>query len=467
MSADSASSSSDTGHIRRAGWWPYGLLALLVITSFGSTLLAVSIHLHHDDAQWFPSAIALLVLGEIAVIGLAVFLGVRKMSQDMRRKLESHLNAEAALRQADTFRQALEASSSGGLRARTNEGRIIYVSPAFCRMTGFTNEELLGTCFPSVPYWNPLQSESNLEKFNRAMNGEIPSNALEVSMQRKNGEMFDALVIESPFIDIAGQHIGWLGAVIDITEQKRVREQNQRQYERLQATSRLVTMGEMASTMAHELNQPLAAISSYVTGCLNQLESNQIDMSELKEVQYKIARQARRAAGIIGHVHSFVRRTEPNFAPSDLNSIVRDAIALIEVCIAKSDARISCEFQRNLPPVSADPQMIEQVVINLLRNAIDSMVAAPLEKRVVNISTYLATNGVSLAIADQGCGIPPEVAIHLFEPFFTTKEKGMGMGLNICRTIIELHHGRLAFEPNPSGGTIFTLTLRVISPYSE
>jgi two-component system sensor histidine kinase DctS len=466
MSNDFAPSTSDTGHLRWVGWWPYALLALLVVTSFGSTLLALSIHLH-NDAEWFPSAIAILVLGETVVIGLAVFLGVRKMHQDMRRKLENHLNAEAALRQADTFRQALEASSSGGLRVRTNEGRIIYVSPAFCRMTGFTNEELLGTSFPSVPYWNPVQSESNLEKFNRAMNGEIPSNALEVSMQRKSGETFDALVIESPFIDIAGQHIGWLGAVIDITEQKRIREQNQRQYERLQATSRLITVGEMASTMAHELNQPLAAISSYVTGCLNQLESEQIDMPELKEVQHKIARQARRAAGIIGHVHSFVRRTEPNFAPNDLNSIVRDAITLTEVGIAKNEARITCELQKNLPLVSADAQMIEQVIINLLRNGIDAMIDTPQEKRIISISTYRATNGISLAITDHGCGIPPEVAVHLFEPFFTTKEKGMGMGLNICRTIIELHHGQLMFEPNPAGGTIFTLTLRAISPYSE
>jgi two-component system sensor histidine kinase DctS len=466
MSDDFVPFPPDTENIRRIGWWPYGVLVLFVVMSLGSTLLAVSIHTPHDS-EWFPATIAVLVLGEIAVVGIAIVLVMRKMYQEMRQKLESHLNAEAALRQADTFRQALEASTTGGLRARDSDGRIIYVSPAFCRMTGFSSEELLGTCFPSVPYWNPLQSESNLEKFNRAMNGEIQSNALEVSMQRRNGEMFDALVIESPFIDVAGQHIGWLGAVIDITEQKRVREQNRRQYERLQATSRLITMGEMASTMAHELNQPLAAISSYVTGCLNQLESNQVDIPELKEVQQKIARQARRAAGIIGHVHSFVRRSEPNFAPNDLNNIVREAINLTEIGLAKHEARINCELQRNLPLVSVDTQMIEQVIINLLRNGVDAMANTPPEKRVISLSTYLATNGVCLAVADQGCGISPEVASHLFEPFFTTKEKGMGMGLNICRTIIELHHGQLAFEPNPSGGTIFTLALRAIPLHSE
>jgi two-component system sensor histidine kinase DctS len=443
---------------------PYALLALLVVASFGSTVIAASIPADSESTWFF---ITILAVGEIAIIGFVIVLGMRRIHQEKVQELERNLATAAALQQADTFRQAIEASTTGGLRARTNEGRITYVSPAFCRMTGFSCEELIGTCFPFVPYWNPLQSESNLEKFNRAMNGEVPSNGLEVSMQRKNGETFDALVIESPFIDIAGQHIGWLGAVVDITEQKRIREQNQRQYERLQATSRLITMGEMASTVAHELNQPLAAISSYVTGCLNQLESNHVDIAELKEVQQKIARQAQRAAGIIGHIHAFVRRAEPNFTPSEINSIVREAVGLIEIGTAKHEARIRCELQRNLPLVSVDTQMIEQVIINLLRNGIDAIADIPPEKRLLTVSTFLTNNNVSLSIADQGCGIPPEVVPHLFEPFFTTKKKGMGMGLNICRTIIELHHGQMTFEPNPAGGTIFTLTLRAIPLHAE
>jgi two-component system sensor histidine kinase DctS len=464
MPTDPVPPSPDTWRIRLVGWRPYVLLVLLVIASLGSTLFAASIP-PPSGMTWF--LIAILAIGEIAVIGFAIALGVRKMYREMRQELRNHANATAALQQADTFRQAIEASTTGGLRARTNEGRITYVSPAFCRMTGFSSEEVVGTCFPAIPYWNPLQSESNLEQFNRAMNGENPSNGLEVSMQRKNGETFDALVIESPFIDTTGQHVGWLGAVIDITEQKRLREQNQRQYERLHATSRLITLGEMASTMAHELNQPLTAISSYVTGCLNQLDSNQVDIQELRDVQHKIARQARRAAGIIGRVHSFVRRAEPAFVPGDINFIVREAVTLIETSAAKHESRIVCELQRNLPPVSVDPQMIEQVIINLLRNAIDAMADTPLENRRINISTYLTDNGVSLSIADQGCGIPPEIASHLFDSFFTTKNKGMGMGLNICRTIIELHHGQLMFEPNPSGGTVFILTLRSIPFHPE
>jgi two-component system sensor histidine kinase DctS len=452
MSAASEPSISGTPH--GIGWQACFLLA-----SLAAIILLLGFMATFSSAEWLH----LLLAGVVVLLCFFVVLGFRKM----HRELETHLGAEAALQQAATFRQALEASSSGGLRARDNDGCITYVSPAFCRMTGFDQEELIGTRFPSVPYWDPLRIERNLEKFNRAINGDVPSNGLEVSLQRKNGERFDALVIETPFIDAAGQQIGWLGAVVDITEQKRLREQNQQQYERLQTTSRLITMGEMASTMAHELNQPLAAISSYVTGCLNQLDSDQINIPELKEVQNKIARQARRAAGIISRVHAFVRRTEPNFGSCDLNSLAREAIALIEPNITRQNARIVCEFQRNLPPVSADAQMIVQILINLLRNGIDAMDANPPEKRLLTISTHLGDSGVSLSVADQGSGISTEIAPHLFEPFFTTKGKGMGMGLNICRTITELHHGLLTFEPNPSGGTIFTLTLRAMTSHPE
>jgi two-component system sensor histidine kinase DctS len=446
-----ASPPSGTEHNRWIGVRSYFLLALILATIFSATWLATSIA-PPSGLDWFPA----LLIGVVIILGFGIIWGVTQM----RQQLSSHLSVEGALQQAANFRQAIEASTAGGLRARDQAGRITYVSPAFCRMTGFNADELIGTMFPTVPYWNPLQAERNLETFNRAMNGDIPSNGLEVSMQRKNGETFEALVIESPFIDASSQHIGWLGAVVDITEQKHLREVAQLQHERLQATSRLVTMGEMASTMAHELNQPLTAISSYVTGCLNQLDANRIDVAEMKEVQHKIARQAQRAAGIIDRVHSFVRRTEPRFMSSDLNTLVRDAVALIETTAQRQQVRIICELGENLPPVTVDNQMIEQIVINLIHNGMDAMCDTPKANRLVTVSTRVQGHSVALDVADRGCGVSPEIAIHLFDPFFTTKGKGMGMGLNICRTIAELHHGQLTFEPNPAGGTIFTLILQ-------
>jgi two-component system sensor histidine kinase DctS len=445
-----APSSSGSARARWRGWRLYLLLAQLAVVILLSSWLAASIATAYE-ASWFP----VLLVGVVIVLGFAIIWGVMQM----RRQLASHLNVETALRQAATFQQALEASSAGGLRARDQDGRITYVSPAFCRMTGFSSEELLGARFPDVPYWDPSRAGRNLETFNRLRSNNNQSCSVEVAMRRKNGRPFDALIIESPFIDASGQHIGWLGAVVDITEQKRAREQAQQQYERLQATSKLVTMGEMASTMAHELNQPLTAISSYVAGCLNQIEAGQIDTDELKEIQHKIARQTQRAAGIISRVHAFVRRTEPNFSSIDLNSLVREAASLIETNAQRQQVRIVCELEEGLPQVTIDTQMIEQIIVNLMRNGIDAMCDTPVENRVLTVATHVHGNHAVLRVSDRGCGISPDIASHLFDPFFTTKGKGMGMGLNICRTIAELHHGQLTFESNPSGGATFTLAL--------
>ena len=158
-----------------------------------------------------------------------------------------------------------------------------------------------------------------------------------------------------------------------------------------------------------------------------------------------------------------MRRTEPHFTRNDLNSLIRDAITLIETNALKQQVRIVCDFGPDLPPVTVDTQMIEQVLINLMRNGIDAMLDAPPDERILTISTRMEEHGVSMSVADRGHGISPEIAPHLFDPFFTTKGKGMGMGLNICRTIAELHHGELSFKPNPSSGTIFTLTLSTVT----
>lgn len=252
-------------------------------------------------------------------------------------------------------------------------------------------------------------------------------------------------------------------SVLDITERKRARELARQQEERLQATSRLVTMGEMASTLAHELNQPLAAIASYNSGCINRLKTAELDRDELIEIHDKLGRQARRAGEIIRRVHNFVRRAEPKREPLELNGVIRDAVGLLEADVRKRGMQLVTALAPQLPQVDADAVMIEQVVVNLVRNGMDAMQDAPADRRVVRISTALESGHIMVRVADHGAGIAPETAERLFQPFYTTKPEGMGMGLNICRSIAELHHGRLGFEPNPEGGTIFLLTLPVES----
>lgn len=414
--------------------------------------LTLQITAYKYETRWIP-----LLLGASLVLlaGIIIWSVIQ-----LRRELARRQQAEAALRAESAFRKAMEDSLITGMRARDLDGRLTYVNSAFCRMTGYEADELVGLK-PPMPYWDPEHLEETFELHREIMSGGSSPQGTEVRLRRKNGDILDALVLEAPLIDPQGRHAGWMGSVLDITEQKRTLEHARQQEERLQQSSRLITMGEMASTLAHELNQPLAAIASYNSGCINRLESGQLDRDELRDIHERIARQARRAGDIIRRVHDFVRRSEPRLEALDLNAVIRDAVALIEADARKRGTQIASSLARKLPPVAADAVMIEQIIINLVRNAMDAMHDTPAAQRQALISTALKDRQVIISVADRGTGIDAATAARLFEPFFTTKNAGMGMGLNICRSIAELHHGRLTFEARPGGGTIFTLSLPV------
>ncbi len=415
--------------------------------------LSMHITAYRGETRWIP---VLLIASLVLLSGIIVW-----SVWQLRRQLARRQAAEQALLKESAFRQAMEDSLLTGLRARDLNGRITYVNPAFCRMVGYTAAELVGRT-PPMPYWDPEHAERTQELHEMIMAGGTPLEGIEVRLRRKDGQRLDALVFEAPLIDSQGAHSGWMGSVLDITEQKRAQELARQQEERLQATSRLITMGEMASTLAHELNQPLAAIASYNSGCINRLESGrEIDRAELREVHARLGRQAQRAGEIIRRVHDFVRRSEPKRIPVDINAIIRDAVELIEADARKRRMRVSTELAARLPEIDADPVMIEQIIVNLVRNGMDAMRDNPPARRTVHILTRQEDDLLVVRVADLGCGIPPDTARRLFEPFFTTKQEGMGMGLNICRSIAELHRGRLGFEPNPEGGTIFILSLPV------
>lgn len=416
--------------------------------------LSLTVTAYKSEVRW----ISLLLMGSLGVLAAAIVWSLWQLRRHMQRRQA----AEHALRAEHAFRKAMEDSLNSGMRARDLKGRITYVNPAFCRMVGWSADELVGLV-PPMPYWAPEALEHTLAVHNMVLGGQAPVQGIEIRLMRRNGERFDALLIEAPLIDSDGKHIGWMGSMVDVTEQKRAQELARQQQERLQATARLVTMGEMASTLAHELNQPLAAISSYNTGCLNMLEHGQLSQPELTGVLEKIGKQAQRAGQIIRRIHAFVRRSEPKCEPVDLNLILREAVGLVEPDAQRRGVHIQIDLEEPLPTVAADPVMIEQVAINLIRNGMDAMADVPREHCVLSLSSRLQDGMVVLAVADRGKGIPPEVAEKLFAPFFTTKEEGMGMGLNICRSIAELHRGRLSFEPNPGGGTIFNFSLPTLS----
>jgi PAS domain S-box-containing protein len=248
----------------------------------------------------------------------------------------------------------------------------------------------------------------------------------------------------------------------DVTEHRQAQEMARQQQEKLLLTSRLMAVGEMASTLAHELNQPLAAIANYNNGCVRRLQSGVYSDKDLLAAMEKSSAQAERAGKIIQRVRDFVRKREPQRHAANVNAIIGEVAQLAEIDAEKEGVQVRLDLAADLPPVSADSIMIEQVMLNLIKNAIEAMRDTDPEERELAIITHANGNGtIEIAVSDCGHGIPHEVEESLFSPFFTTKANGMGMGLNICRSIVEFHDGRLWFTPNHGRGSTFRFTLPV------
>ncbi len=245
----------------------------------------------------------------------------------------------------------------------------------------------------------------------------------------------------------------------DISDRKAADERSRVQQEKLLLTSRLMSVGEMASTLAHEINQPLAAIANYNMGAVRRLKSDQWKKEELVMALEKSAAQAERAGRVVQRVREFLRRREPVREAASINEIITDVTELIELEAEKSRVFLKLELDPALPQVHADRIMMEQVLLNLIKNAIDSMKLTDAGERRLLVQTLRLEAQAEVRVTDRGHGIAPDVEAELFSPFFTTKENGMGMGLNICRSIVEMHEGHLWFSRNPGGGSVFHFTL--------
>lgn len=372
----------------------------------------------------------------------------------LRRHIQWRQAAELALRKEYAFRAAMEDSLATGLLARDHDGSIIYVNPAFCRLVGYGADEIVGHR-PPLPYWDA----GNLDVSEKQKAGTEPQQGFESQLRHRDGHIVRVMVNTAALVDGDGRHFGWLSSILDITEARRLEDHARQQDEKLQFTARLVAMGEMASSLAHELNQPLAAVSSYSTGCLNRIEQGEIQQAELVDALQKIGRQAHRAGAIIRRIYEFVRRSEPRQAPVDLRNVIVDAGGLLEGEARKRGIRIRLQIEPDLPQVIGDRVLLEQVLINLMKNGIESMLDTGAEHRELIIMAKCVEKSLYLSVADHGVGIPGEDVEKIFMPFFTTKPEGMGMGLNICRSIVEGHHGRLWYESNPRGGSVFVLSL--------
>jgi C4-dicarboxylate-specific signal transduction histidine kinase len=238
----------------------------------------------------------------------------------------------------------------------------------------------------------------------------------------------------------------------DITVRRLAQEQAALQAERAQTASRLITMGEMASSVAHELNQPLTAIANYCNGMLTRLHGHQISEEELIQALEKTSRQAQRAGQIIQRIRSFVKRSETNRVNSAVAPIVAEAVDLADLELRRRQVKLSLFVSERLAKLHVDPILIEQVLINLLKNAAEAIEHAqrPIHQRHVELQVmpkeFEGQSVVEFSVSDSGSGMQADVIERVFEAFYTTKKDGMGIGLNLCRTIIESHQGRMTAE---------------------
>ena len=506
------------------------------------------------------------------------------------RHTRRRLRTQQALVSETNFRRAMENSMLTGMRAMDLHGRITYVNPAFCQMTGWSEAELVGRSAP-FPYWPESDRDLLMARLQDELRGKLTPGGFQVRVKRRDNSMFDARLYVAPLIDVMGKQTGWVTSMTDITEPNRVREQlsasHQRftavlealdasisvaplgsdellfanklyrqwfgtlsdghlrlvaqagvpanptsdesldsvdsfaglptdalsdsetesgevydsalgkwlevrtrylswvdgrlaqmviatdissrrlaeeqaatQAERAQNSSRLITMGEMASSVAHELNQPLTAINNYCNGMVSRIKAQQIDELELLGALEKTARQAQRAGQIIQRIRSFVKRSEPNRTMSDINPMVVEAIELADIELRRRNVRLNHYIAARLPPLKVDPILIEQVLVNLLRNAAEAIDAAqrPTSQRLVELrvvpKVFEGTPVVEFSVQDSGMGLAPEVMARLYEAFYSTKADGMGIGLSLCRSIVESHLGRMTGENIYNGADI-------------
>ncbi len=425
-----------------------------------------------DTPRLFPNVLTAMV----SALSLALLAVLLLLARDMRRRMR----AEGELAEALAFRNAMENSLITGLRARDMDGRITYVNPAFCDMVGLKAEQLLGTGAPA-PYWPPdLVDEYRQRQAARRASQHMPREGFESVFVRPDGSRFPVLIIEAPLVNALSQQTGWMSAVLDLSEQRRVEELSRASQERLQATARLAMVGEMASLLSHELNQPLAAMSSYATGALNLMQPEPTQPpdpalpEELRQAMQRIVEQAERAGRVVKSVTDLVRRREQVREPVAPQALFDAILPLAQLQAQKLGIRIVCQVDDRCPAVLCDRTMVEQVLLNLARNGMQAMppgdppVSSGLRTLTLRVSPVHATlatavgkHWLAFQVTDHGQGLSAEVAARLFTPFFTTKAEGMGLGLSLCRTVIEQHGGALEHGPAAPRGTVFRFTLPV------
>jgi len=391
------------------------------------------------------------------LVAVLFLLGMLVALYALRRDFVKRQQVQALLQAQVALRTAMENSVTIGLRAWDLQGRILYINDAFARMVGYSPAELIGLSMP-FPYWPPDQHDQLGQVHEGIIQRGTSGDGVEVQFAHRDGHLVDVLIHGAPLNTASGVQIGWMSSVMDISERKRAQRMAAQQQEKLEASGRLIAVGEVASTLAHELNQPLGALSSFANGLLNRLGDANISLPELLPVVQRMARLADRAGGIIRRVNDFARRRE-------LSRQRLDLVAFLTRVLAASGDGEGTPAQWAPPQqpiwVDADELLLEHLVNNLVGNAQDWAPHGAAAPQVwLDLRQDSERRVAMLSVADTGPGVSDEARDTIFNAFVSRKDGGMGMGLAICRSIVEAHHGSLAVSRDPMlGGARFTVEL--------
>ena len=431
-------------------WGGFGPGVLAVALSAAGSILFIS------PANWAttPNLLNDLVF---ALVGI----GIAGLGQRLRRSQKEAYSRDGDLRAREAHLQLILATVPDAMIVIDTRGIMTSFSTAAERLFGYRAGEVIGrnvSILMPAPYRNA--HDGYLGRYLTTGERHIIGIGRVVVGERKDGSSFP---MELSVGEVRSSNLRFFtGFVRDLSERQVAETRLQELQSELVHISRLTAMGEMASTLAHELNQPLTAIANYLKGSQRLIEAATDDRSVLmRDALDKAADQALRAGQIIRRLRDFVSRGESERQVESLAKLVEEASALALVGAKEHGVRVTYKLDPRADMVLADRVQIQQVLLNLMRNALEAMIGADRRELVVS-STALPDDAVEIAVADTGSGIADEISEQLFQPFVTTKREGMGVGLSISRTIIDSHGGRIWVESNSGRGTVFRFTLRSV-----
>ncbi|MEE8147738.1 MAG: PAS domain S-box protein, partial [Longimicrobiales bacterium] len=380
------------------------------------------------------------------------------------RDITKRKRAEEALRESYNLFHAVVEGTTDAVFVKDLDGRYLVINSTGAEMMGRRPQDVVGKDDTEI---FPEQDARRIMKIDRRVMTTGQPHTLEETIPFR-GMPATLFTSKAAYRDDEGKIIGLIGIARDITVRKRAEEKARQLEGDLVHVGRVSMLGEMAATLAHELNQPLTAIANYTEGCLGMLESGDVDRQELGKAMDRVAKLTHRTAQIIHRIRNLVRKTDPHRSSVCVNELVREVTGLVESETRRSGVAMSLELAEDLPLVLADSIQIQQVLLNLIRNALDAMAEIRDRPRALTIRTHRASEtDLEVAVSDTGPGLTREQLKSMFDPFFSTKPDGIGMGLPISRTIVETHGGRLSAECSSNLNTTFKFTLPVNRAESE